>query len=40
MKEEKLNVLILEDNSDDAELMIRELEKEGFLLEWKRFDTV
>ena len=39
MNEQKLNLLILEDNPDDAELMVRELEKKGFVFEWKRVDT-
>ena len=39
MKEKNLNILILEDNPDDAELMVRELEKEGFDFDWKRVDT-
>lgn len=39
MSKQKLNLLILEDNPDDAELMVRELEKEGFVLEWERVDT-
>ncbi len=39
MKEKKLNILILEDNPDDAELMVRELKKEGFIFEWKRVET-
>ena len=39
MNKQKLNLLILEDNPDDAELMVRELKKEGFVLEWKRVET-
>ena len=39
MNEQKLNFLILEDSPYDAELMVIELEKEGFVLEWKRVDT-
>jgi PAS domain S-box-containing protein len=31
----KLNLLILEDNPYDAELMVNELEREGFSVEWK-----
>ena len=39
MKNIKLKLLILEDNPIDAELMVRELKKEGFVLEWKRVET-
>ena len=39
MNKQKLNLLILEDNPDDAELMVRELEKEGFVFEWERVET-
>ena len=39
MNKQNLNLLILEDNPDDAELMVRELKKEGFVLEWKRVET-
>ena len=39
MKNTKLNILILEDNPDDAELIVRELKKEGFDFEWKRVET-
>jgi len=31
----KLNLLILEDNPYDAELMVNELGREGFIVEWK-----
>jgi putative nucleotidyltransferase with HDIG domain len=34
-----LQVIIVEDNPSDAELMILQLEKEGFLFEWKRVET-
>lgn len=34
-----LNVLILEDRADDAELMIRQLRKSGFVPQWVRVDT-
>ncbi len=34
-----LNVLILEDNSADAELMVLELQKAGFDLNWQRVET-
>ncbi len=39
MKEKRLNILILEDNPDDVELMVRELKKEGLDFEWKRVET-
>ncbi len=39
MNEQKLNLLILEDNHDDAELMVRELKKEGVVFKWKRVET-
>ena len=35
----KLNLLILEDNAADAELAVRELEKEGFVVEWSLVET-
>jgi len=35
----KLHLLILEDNPADAELAIRELKKEGFVVEWSLVDT-
>ena len=34
-----IRVLIVEDSSDDAELMARELERDGFNLEWERVET-
>lgn len=34
-----LNVLILEDRADDAELMMRQLGKSGFVANWVRVDT-
>ncbi len=34
-----LHILILEDNSYDAELAIRELEREGFSITWARVET-
>ena len=34
-----LHLLILEDNPDDAELAVKELEREGFDVEWIRVDT-
>lgn len=39
MKKKILNLLILEDNPDDVELAVRELEKEGFLVEWNLVET-
>jgi len=39
MKKETLHLLILEDNPDDAELAVRELEKEGFVVEWSLVET-
>lgn len=39
MKKKKLHLLILEDNPADAELAIRELKKEGFVVEWSLVDT-
>jgi PAS domain S-box-containing protein len=34
-----LHLLILEDNQDDAELAVKELEREGFDVKWTRVDT-
>ena len=39
MEKKTLNLLILEDHPDDAELAVKELEREGFILEWTRVDT-
>jgi putative nucleotidyltransferase with HDIG domain len=39
MEKKPLHLLILEDNPDDAELAVRELEKEGFVVEWNRVET-
>jgi PAS domain S-box-containing protein len=39
MNKKSLNILILEDNPDDAELMAAELEKEGCIINWNRVDT-
>jgi len=39
MNKKSLNILILEDNPDDAELMVAELEKEGYIINWERVDT-
>ncbi len=36
--ERPLKVLILEDRADDAELMLRHLRKNGFVIEWVRVD--
>ncbi|MDD5015321.1 MAG: GAF domain-containing protein [Atribacterota bacterium] len=35
----KLHLLVLEDNAADAELAVRELEKEGFVVEWSLVET-
>lgn len=35
-----LQVLVLEDRKPDAELVVRELEKTGFVLNWQRVDTL
>ncbi|MCD4790065.1 MAG: PAS domain S-box protein [Bacteroidales bacterium] len=39
MNKQNLNLLILEDNPDHAELMVKELKKEGFIFEWERVET-
>jgi PAS domain S-box-containing protein/putative nucleotidyltransferase with HDIG domain len=39
MNKEILNLLILEDNPADAELAVRELEKEGFVVKWSLVET-
>ena len=39
MKKKPLHLLILEDSSDDAELAVRELERNGFIVEWSRVET-
>jgi PAS domain S-box-containing protein len=39
MEKKTLNLLILEDNPDDAELAVKELEREGFVVEWTMVDT-
>jgi len=39
MKKEILHLLVLEDNPADAELAVRELEKEGFVVKWSLVDT-
>ncbi|MCK4255831.1 PAS domain S-box protein [candidate division WOR-3 bacterium] len=39
MNEKTLNLLILEDNPDDAVLMVKELERKGFFIKWNRVET-
>jgi PAS domain S-box-containing protein len=39
MVKKALNLLILEDNPDDAELSVKGLKQEGFDVEWSRVDT-
>ena len=39
MKEKILHLLILEDNPDDAELAIKELEHNGFKMDWTRVES-
>ena len=39
MEKKPLRLLILEDNSDDAELAVQQLEREGFIVEWSRVET-
>ena len=39
MNKNKLKILILEDNPDDAQLMVNELEKEQYEINWKRVET-
>jgi PAS domain S-box-containing protein len=39
MPEKPLNVLIAEDNQNDAELVLRELRRAGFSPKWRRVDT-
>ena len=39
MNKKPLNILILEDNNDDAELMVAELEKNGHTITWNRVET-
>ncbi len=38
-KKETLHLLVLEDNPANAELAVRELEKEGFVIEWSLVET-
>ena len=39
MEGKPLRLLILEDNLDDAELAVKELEREKFTVEWRRVET-
>ena len=39
MEKKPLNLLLLEDDPDDAELEVRELEKEGFDIRWSLVET-
>jgi signal transduction histidine kinase len=39
MKTETLHLLILEDNSENAELLVKTLERDGFSIEYNRVDT-
>jgi DNA-binding response OmpR family regulator len=39
MENMTINLLILEDNPDDAELIVKELEQEDLTVEWSRVDT-
>ena len=39
MNKKPLRLLILEDNPDDAELMVLELEKEGYIVAWEIVET-
>jgi len=39
MEKMTINLLILEDDPDDAEFAVKELEREGFTVEWSRVDT-
>jgi PAS domain S-box-containing protein len=34
-----LQVLVIEDSADDAELIVREIERGGYTLDWKRVET-
>jgi signal transduction histidine kinase len=36
---ERIRILIVEDNPDDAELLVRELRRSGFVFDWERTDT-
>ena len=35
----KIQILIVEDNPNDAELLVRELQRAGFDFDWQRVDT-
>jgi PAS domain S-box-containing protein/putative nucleotidyltransferase with HDIG domain len=39
MNKKSLNILILEDNPDDAEFMVAELKKNGYTITWNRVET-
>ena len=39
MEDKTLHLIILEDNPDDAAIMVKELEREGFTVEWSIVDT-
>ena len=39
MSGKELNLLILEDEPDDAELEVKELERKGFIIKWRRVET-
>jgi len=39
MNKQKLHLLILEDNPDDAELIVKELKKNAFSFEWERVEN-
>lgn len=39
MKKQLLDLLVLEDNPYDAELIVRQLEREGFSVRWTRVET-
>jgi signal transduction histidine kinase len=39
MKKETLNLLILEDNPENAKLVVKTLERDGFSIQWNRVDT-
>ena len=39
MEKKALNLLVLEDNPDDVELAVKELEQEGFDVEWSMVET-
>ncbi len=39
MSVKELNLLILEDEPDDAEMEVKELERKGFIIKWRRVET-